>query len=151
MPISLVLAWFLAGILLFIIELVLPGFIIFFFALGAWSVALVLYWVDLSASAQIAFFLGSSLVSLFVLRRYLRNVFHGKSRLEDDSANVVPGVATGVVIEAIHPPGEGRVRYGGSFWRATADEPVEKNTVVRILKQDNLVIHVQPLTGAKGN
>lgn len=150
MPISLVLVWFLAGILLFVVELMLPGFIIFFFALGAWSVALALYWVDLPASAQIAVFLGSSLGLLFVLRRYLHSVFHGKSRLEDDSANTLPSVATGIVIEAIDPPGEGRVKYGGSFWRATADEPVEINTVVRILKQDNLVIKVQPLTGAKG-
>ena len=147
MPISPVLAWFLIGILFFVIELVLPGFIVFFFGIGAWCAALAVYFSGFSLTSQLAVFIVCSLASLLLLRAYLRGVFLGKSQQEDDSVNVEPASATGVVIEEILPPAEGRVKYGGSFWRAVADEPVVPDTVVRIIEQNNLVVKVQPLVG----
>lgn len=147
MPISPVLAWFLTGILFFAVELALPGFIIFFFGIGAWCVALVIYFTTVSLSGQLAIFLVSSLVSLLLLRAYLRGVFLGKSLHEDDSVNVVTTSANGTVTEEILPPAEGRVKYGGSFWRAIADEPVARDTVVRIIEQKDLVVKVMPLDG----
>ena len=35
------LMWFILGLILFLLELVIPGFFIFFFGLGAWVTALV--------------------------------------------------------------------------------------------------------------
>ena len=35
------LVWFIAGLGLFLLELVLPGFVIFFFGIGAWVTALI--------------------------------------------------------------------------------------------------------------
>jgi len=116
MPISPVLAWFLVGIACYVVELVLPGFIIFFFGIGAWCVALVLAVADISLTVQLVIFLACSLVSLGLFRSWLRSVFLGGAREEDDSVNVDPASATGVVTEAIVPPAEGQVKYGGSFW-----------------------------------
>jgi len=144
-----VLLWFLVGIVFFAVELVLPGFIIFFFGLGAWCVALVDYIYPLSLSWQLAIFLAASLVTLLSLRAWLRGVFLGGSRRENDSVNVQPIHSTGVITEDILPPARGRVKYGGSFWQAEAEEPISTGTVVNIVKQNDLLVHVEPADKGK--
>jgi len=57
----------------------------------------------------------------------------------------VPDGAVGEVIEAIAPPATGKVKYGGSFWLAAADQPIAVGTVVRILKKENLIVNVKPV------
>ena len=139
-----VLLWFLAGIVFLVIELALPGFIIFFFGLGAWCAAVAVYFFDLSLSAQLMVFLIGSVATLFLLRSRLHGVFTGFSRQEDDSVNVEPQASTGVVIEDILPPARGRVRYGGSFWQAEAGQPISAGTTVRIVEQKDLLVKVRP-------
>jgi len=139
-----VLLWFLVGIAFFVIELALPGFIIFFFGLGAWCTALTVYFFDLSLSGQLAVFLIAGLITLLLLRSWLRGVFFGFSRQEDDSVNVEPASSTGVVIEDILPPAHGRVKYGGSFWQAEAKQPISTGTTVRIVEQHDLLVKVRP-------
>ncbi len=145
MPISPILAWFLTGILFFATELALPGFIVFFFGLGAWCVALSLWFVDLSLTAQLGVFIVSSLVSLVLLRSWLCGIFSGRSLQEDDSATVDPSSVTGTVTRDIVPPAEGQVKYGGSFWRAAANERILSGTVVRIVEQKDLLVRVVPV------
>ncbi len=139
-----VLLWFLVGIVFFVIELALPGFIIFFFGLGAWCTSLVVYFFDLSLSGQLMVFLIASLVTLFLLRSRLRGVFTGDSQQEDDSISVEPLATTGVVIEDILPPARGRVKYGGSFWQAEAEQPISAGTTVKIVEQKDLLVNVCP-------
>ena len=142
MDISPVLVWFLVGIGCYVIELVLPGFIIFFFGIGAWCVALVLAMTDVSLTVQLIIFLACSLATLILLRSWVRSVFHGGALEEDDSVNVDPAPATGVVTEVIVPPAAGRVKYGGSFWRAVADETIAVDTVVVIVEKKDLTVKV---------
>jgi membrane protein implicated in regulation of membrane protease activity len=144
--ISPVLAWFLVGIFFYVIELVLPGFIIFFFGIGAWCTALAVYLLDFSTSAQLGVFLVTSLFTLFLLRKYLQSVFIGSVQQDDASVKAEPVADTGVVTEAISPPGTGRVKYGGSFWKAGAEEPISVGTTVKIISQDNLEVKVRPLS-----
>jgi membrane protein implicated in regulation of membrane protease activity len=142
MSISPVLAWFLVGIACYAIELALPGFIIFFFGVGAWCVALVLAMTNVSLTVQLIIFLVCSLATLALLRSWVRSVFHGGALEEDDSVNVDPAPATGVVTEVIVPPAAGRVKYGGSFWRAVADETIAVDTVVVIVEKKDLTVKV---------
>lgn len=142
MNISPVLAWFLVGIACYAIELALPGFIIFFFGVGAWCVALVLAMTDVSLTVQLIIFLVCSLITLGLLRSWLRSVFLGGVLEEDDSVNVDPAPATGVVTEAIVPPAVGRVKYGGSSWMAVADEAIALDTVVVIVEKKDLTVKV---------
>lgn len=145
MSVSPVLTWFLVGIACYVIELALPGFIIFFFGVGAWCVALVLAMTDVSLTVQLVIFLVCSLVTLGLLRSWLRSVFLGRVLEEDDSINVDPAPATGVVTEAIMPPAAGRVKYGGSFWKALADEAIAVDTVVVIVEKKDLTVKVRAL------
>lgn len=142
--VSPVLIWFLVGVVFFIIELAMPGFILFFFALGAWLTALTIFFIDISLTVQLIVFITSSLVCLFLFRALMRNIFFGKSRSEDDSLNASPTTATGVVIEEICPPRQGKIKYGGSFWQAEADVPIKVNTVVEIVEKKNLMVQVRP-------
>lgn len=145
MPISPVLAWFLAGIVCYVIELALPGFIIFFFGIGAWCVALVLALIDVSLAQQLIIFIICSLVTLGLLRAKLRSVFLGDALEQDDSVNVDSAQATGTVSEAIVPPAMGRVKYGGTFWRAAADVEMAVGTVVDIVEKKDLIVKVRAL------
>jgi membrane protein implicated in regulation of membrane protease activity len=143
--VSPVLIWFLLGVVFFVTELILPGFILFFLGIGAWCTASVLAVTDVSLTVQMIIFLISSLITLILLRSWLRSIFIGDSNKEDDSVNVDSAPSTGIVTEAIVPPGQGRVKYGGSFWQARADEPIPVDTVVQILERKNLIVQVCPL------
>ncbi|MBW1749158.1 MAG: NfeD family protein [Deltaproteobacteria bacterium] len=145
MNISPVLAWFLVGIACYAIELALPGFIIFFFGVGAWCVALVLAMTDVSLTVQLIIFLVCSLITLGLLRSWVRSVFLGSALEEDDSVNVDSAPATGVVTEAIVPPAAGRVKYGGSSWKAVADEAIAEDIVVVIMEKKDLTVKVRAL------
>ncbi len=144
--ISPVLAWFLVGILFYVVELALPGFVVFFFGVGAWCTALAVYLADISTSAQLGVFLVTSLVTLFLLRKYLQTVFIGSAQQDDASVRAEPVADTGVVTEDIMPPGKGRVKYGGSFWKASAEEPIAAGTTVKIITQNNLEVQVRPFS-----
>ncbi len=140
-----VLLWFLTGVLFLILELLLPGLIVFFFGLGAWCAALVLYLVPMSLSSQLLVFLASSLLFLIVLRSTLKKVFWGRTLDKDAMDPTLPMTGTGEVIEDILPPALGKIKYSGSFWQASADQPLMKGTVVRILDKKNLIIKVGPI------
>jgi membrane protein implicated in regulation of membrane protease activity len=141
--VSPVLAWFLLGVALFFLELLLPGLIIFFFGVGAWCAALAVFFLPMSLTSQLLVFLVSSLLALLLLRATVKKVFLGKVFEVDAMEQTIPPGATGEVIEDIVPPAAGRIRYAGTFWRATANQPVGKGTVVVIIEKNNLSIKVR--------
>lgn len=146
MGISPVLVWFLVGIVFLALELLLPGLIVFFFGLGAWCVALLLSLLSMSLAMQLLVFLLASLVLLLALRTLLKKVFLGRA-LEKDAMNSTQLLeGTGEVIEDILPPALGKIKYSGSFWQASAEQPLLQGTTVRILEKNNLTVKVGPLT-----
>lgn len=144
--ISPILAWFLLGIAFFIIELALPGFIIFFFGIGAWCTSLAVFLLDLTLSTQLSVFLITSLITLFLLRKYIQAVFIGTSQSDDPYIKAQPVSDNGVVTEDIIPPAKGRVKFGGSFWKAEADMPIKTGATVKIIEQNNLEVKVRLLS-----
>ena len=146
MGFSPVLVWFLVGIVFLALELLLPGLIVFFFGLGAWSVALLLPLVPMSLAVQLLVFLGASLLLLLVLRSFVKKIFLGRTLDKDGMDRNQPLEGTGEAIEDIMPPALGKIKYSGSFWQATADQPLMKGTAVRILEKNNLTVKVGPLT-----
>lgn len=146
MGISPVLMWFLVGIVFLALELLLPGLIVFFFGLGAWCVALLLPLVDMSLAVQLLVFLVASLTLLLALRSLLKKVFLGRALEKDAMTGTQLLEGTGEVVEDILPPALGKIKYSGSFWQASADQPLLQGTTVRILEKNNLTIKVGPLT-----
>jgi membrane protein implicated in regulation of membrane protease activity len=151
LSLSPVLLWFLAGIIFFALELLLPGLVVFFFGLGAWGAALATFLLPIDLATQLLVFLVVSVLTLLLLRSVLKKIFMGRSIEVDAMERCLPDGATGEVIEDILPPANGKIKFAGSFWLATADEPLAKGTVVRIVEKNNLTVKVSPMDTKGGN
>lgn len=139
--------WLIIGVMLLFLELALPGFVIFFFGLGALLTALVAWLTPISIAWQLGLFISFSLLSVLTLRNFIQQQFfkppgEEEGLEEEDIVQAVPG-DKGVVTTTIDPPAEGRIKYSGTFWRATADEKIEEGEIIAVVRQVDLVIHVE--------
>lgn len=139
--------WLIIGVMLFVLELVLPGFVLFFFAAGALLTALVAWLApSTSIALQLGLFITASLLTLLSLRGSIQKRFFSSAPSKDgqdqDLQLAAPG-DRGVVSVTIAPPAEGRIKYSGSSWRATADERIEEGEIIAVVRQKGLVIHVE--------
>jgi len=143
--------WLIIGVMMIFMELMLPGFVMFFFAVGALVTAGIAWLYPVSIVAQLAIFIVVSMASLLVLRNFIQKRFFAKKEEEqvEDAAQdqeekplAIPGTK-GVVCMTIMPPSEGRLKYAGSYWRATADELIEEGEIVQVVQQDGMVIQVE--------
>ena len=124
-------------------EIVSPGFVIFFFGLGAATVSVFKWAVpSLSLAWQLALFSICSVAYLVVLRRYMKKLFLGDS----ESALGVSGEyvgRVGKVVETIRPEVPGRIMLGDSEWTATAAERLDPGAEVKVVAQKNLTMEVE--------
>jgi membrane protein implicated in regulation of membrane protease activity len=88
---------------------------------------------------QTLLWLALSAGGLLVFRNRLRSLKFGPRKAVEDP---VAGKSA-VVVEAIGEDGEGRIRFGGTTWKAVSAEPVAVGTVVTVLGQDGLVFQVE--------
>lgn len=142
--------WLVIGVMLFFLEMAVPGFILFFFGMGALATAVAAWLTPISIAWQLALFISTSLVFVLGLRNVIQNKFfsptgkEGAADLDLDVMRAVPG-DKGVVSMAIVPPAEGRINYSGTSWRASADEPIEAGEIIAVVYQKELVIHVEKI------
>ena len=138
------LLWFLTGVVLLLLEMSMPVFVLFFFALGAWLTAGAAWLYDISLNTQLMIFIVASLVSLLVLRRFVKKAFGG-GKIGDarvDHSLAEPGTKV-VVVADIVPPLEGKIKYSGTTWRARAGERIEAGQIAEIVEQDGLLMTVK--------
>ncbi|MEN8217686.1 MAG: NfeD family protein [Pseudomonadota bacterium] len=143
------LVWFLVGLSLLILEALLPGLILFFFGFGAWLTALLIWWIPLHFSLQLWFFLFSSLILLFFLRRYLKAIFSGRTIInKNPDGEDFDGYIgeTAVVKVALKPNQKGKVEFHGSLWTAEANEILVEETPVKIIGRNNITLKVTALS-----
>jgi membrane protein implicated in regulation of membrane protease activity len=149
------LIWFLIGLVLMLLEFVLPGFIIFFFGVGAWIVALICLFADISINVQLILFLVASVLLLLSLRKWMRGVFVGHKKFgrpSDDDQSEFTGKKA-VVTRTIHPVMGGKVELHGTSWNAETDgdEPLEEGTAVEITGKHGLTLKVRKYPAKGGN
>ena len=137
--------WLYIGSFLMLAEIVSPGFVIFFFGLGAATVA-VCKWAmpSLGLAAQLAIFSVASVFYLVVLRRYMKKLFMGDAENSPGLASEFVG-RVGKVIEVIRPEVPGRIELGEVEWKASADERLDPGTEVKVVAQDNLTMRVEKI------
>lgn len=135
--------WFLIGLGLLLLELVLPGLVILFFGAGAWVTALACVIHDFSLNWQILIFLLASLLGLALLRKYLKRKFFDrkKGEIEDQLEEFIGKKAK--AIEDFQD-GNGKIEFKGTRWSARCEEPVMKNQWVQIVSKDSLILEVKP-------
>jgi inner membrane protein len=137
------LIWFLVGLAFLLLELVLPGLIVFFFGAGAWVTSLVvLIFPEVGVNPQLAIFLFISIVSLVFLRKNLKNRFfkdeHNPASLEDEF------IGKPALADTNFKNGKGKVIFKGAPWGASSDEPVIKGQDVEIIGKESINLIVKP-------
>lgn len=146
-----VLVWFIIGVVFFFAEMVVPGFIIFFFGIGAWVVAIAtLFGLD-NLTIQLLLFIVVSVLSLILFRKKSKSIFRGKEKAfqskDDDKLDEfiedMHGKKATVVSDII--PGEisGKVEFRGTQWKAEAEEVIKAGAVVEIISRDNITLKVK--------
>ncbi len=129
------LLWFALGVGLALMELVLPGFIVLFFGIGCWVVALLLLLgTELGLAAQVGVFLLASVGSLLALRKWCLRTFRGvMSDCPEQEFDDQPIGAIVKVTVSIQPPEVGRIFYRGTEWDASSSESIEAGNQVEIM------------------
>ncbi len=136
--------WFMLGLGLFLLELVMPGFIIFFFGLGAWVTALVCLIGHPEVNLQIIIFAITSVITLIALRRIIqRKFFYSKGTLSADVEDEFTGkeaLATSDFGGMKH----GKVEFKGTTWTAESVTEISEGQRVIIIEKDSFKLIVEP-------
>lgn len=134
--------WLFLGVFLMLAELVSPGFVIFFFGLGATTVAACKWLIpNLSMSWQLALFSVFSIVYLVALRRWIKSVFMGETDASQALQSEYVG-RIGKVVVATRPDVPGRVEVGDAEWSAVSEQLIPEGTTIKVVQQNNLTFTV---------
>lgn len=136
--------WLYAGVILMLLEIMAPGFVIFFFGLAAATVGAVLFACPLSPSWQLVLFTVFSIAYLCGLRRLMKGVFMGDTAGEKTIESEYVG-RVGEVVEPISAAVPGRILLGDAEWTASADVEISAGARVRVVGQRNLTLIVEKI------
>ena len=121
----------------------MPGFIIFFFGLGAWVTALVCLIGHPGVNLQIILFAISSTLLLIALRKIIQKKFlNSKGTRSDD----VDDEFTGKEALAKSDFGgikQGKVEFKGTSWTAESTSEIKEGQRVVIIEKDSFKLIVE--------
>ncbi len=133
--------WFVAGFIFFLLEFVIPGLILFFFAVGAWIVAVLSLFIDMPVDAQLLIFLVCSVLTILLFRKWLKKlVWSGKSSSEIEDEFVGK---KGKAETFIGPGQNGKVDFKGTSWDATSEDVIEMGENVIVTGNDSILLIVK--------
>lgn len=138
------LVWFLLGLVLFLLELVIPGFFIFFFGLGAWVTALICLIGEPSTNLQIIIFAVVSVLSLVGLRKMIqKKFFYHDENLSDKVEDEFTG-KDATAIEDFSAENTGKVEFKGTSWKAESSTQIKAGQTVIIKSKEDFKLKVEP-------
>jgi len=136
--------WFIVGLGLFLLELVLPGFVIFFFGVGAWITALLCLIANPGINLQVIVFAVTSVLSLLALRKMIqKRFFYPKQEHSDDVEDEFTG-KEGVAVSSFGSGKKGKVEFKGTTWNAESGSEIKEGQTVIIIDKDNFKLLVEP-------
>lgn len=137
--------WLLVGLVMMLLEPVVPGLIIFFFGVGAIITGLAaLAGLVTSVEMQLFVWVLSSLLLILALREQVRRIFPSLEKREESPDDLVDRLAE--VITPVDGQSEaGRVRLGGTTWKARSPsgEVFASGATVRVVGSENLTLFVE--------
>ena len=138
--------WIVAGAVLIVLELIVPGMVLVFLGGGALLVALFV-WLGLIQTwvSSITTWFIVSLVLLLVLRSFFQRFMPGDAEKQSTDEDFDAYGEVVDVVEAIRPGEEGRIQYRGTTWQAACyDHTLEVGTKAQIVWRENLIWIVEP-------
>lgn len=134
--------WFIIGFAFLLLEFVVPGLILFFFALGAWIVAVLCLFIDLSINSQLIIFLLCSIGTILLFRNWVKKILwtknHSTEILEDELLGK-PAISQ----TYIGPGRNGKIEFKGTSWDAASEENIEAGENVIITGNDSILLFVK--------
>ncbi|HUV00950.1 MAG TPA: NfeD family protein [Bacteroidales bacterium] len=138
------LIWFIVGLILFLLELVLPGFVIFFFAVGAWVTALLCLVANPGINLQVIVFAVTSVLSLLALRKMIqKRFFFSKDNLSESVEDEFTGKEA-VALTDFKAGINGKVDFKGTSWNAESEKNIREGQTVIIRSKENFKLFVEP-------
>ncbi|WP_395709302.1 NfeD family protein [Reyranella sp.] len=135
--------WAIAAVLL-VFEMLLPGVVFMFLAIGAIASGLaVLVLSDLPLELQLTIFAIVSVASAVALRRFLRRLAHGKAADRTINARADALVGRTIVLDSPILGGQGRVKLGDGSW-AVSGPDMAAGTRVRVTGVRGTELKVEP-------
>lgn len=140
--------WFILSVGLFLLELVMPGFVAFYFGLGALIVFFALkFGGDYGLSAQLGIFLVSSIALMLptrklLVRRFFKTVDES-SEFKDDF------IGYEAVAEEDITDGNGRVSFRGTSWNAKISSDCSEGDLLTIKDVQGNILIVEKSEGSK--
>ena len=138
------LIWFGIGFAFFLLEFLIPGFILFFFGIGAWVVAIVSLFLDISLNTQIILFIASSLLTVILFRNWIKTKFGSLGvnfkQLEDEFVGKIGKAETSIV-----PGLGGKVEFKGTRWDAVSEDIISAGENVLITETKSILLIVKSL------
>lgn len=134
--------WIIIGFVFFLLEFVIPGFILFFFGIAAWILALLTFFVDISLNLQLIIFLGSAILTVVLFRKWLRKKLGMYSEapkvLEDEFIGKI-----GIAETEISPGKNGKVDFKGTSWDANSEDTIAPGQNVTIIETRSILLIVK--------
>jgi membrane protein implicated in regulation of membrane protease activity len=133
--------WFIIGFVFFLLEFMVPGLILFFFAVGAWVVAVLTFLMDVSINTQLMVFVASSVLTILLFRRSLKKLLwtrKNNSEIEDELIGKTARAQT-----SIRPGQNGKVEFKGTIWDAASQDIIEKDENVVIVGNESILLIVK--------
>jgi inner membrane protein len=137
--------WFILGFAFFLLEFALPGLIVFFFGVGAWITALLLFFLDMSIDTQLIVFLASSVVTILLFRKGLKKFILIRKVSNEIIEDEFIG-KTGIAETDISPGRDGKVDFKGTSWDARSGDNISKGQRVTIVGNESILLIVKSLT-----
>lgn len=136
-------AWLGAGLLLLILEAIVPGVFLLWFGFAAAVVGAVVLMFDISLPWQLALFGAAAIASLVLAKLVFR---YGETVSDDGGMNVRSAGYVGkiYVVEQPISNGRGKIRIGDSLWIAEGPD-LDKGTRVRVTAVHGTVLKVEPV------
>ena len=137
------LIWFLAGVVLLLLEFVIPGVFILFFGIGAWITSLCVYLFEPSLGVQFVIFSTISIASLILLRKVILKRMTMQTVRGSDPDEEFVGYSAYCTSE-IDEGHNGKVEFKGTSWSASSHKLIKEGQKVSIKSKDGLLLNVEP-------
>ncbi len=145
MDISPIIIWFVVGLVLILMEFIIPGLVIVFFGLGAWIAAIfVSIFPEMAFWVQMMIFTVFSVGTLVLLRRTLKKRFFSNQE-GAESEGLDDYIGQTAVVEKAIKNGEGKILFKGVSWSAYADEDISEGAKVTIIDKDSIKLKIKPM------
>ena len=136
--------WLIIAIVLFILEIITPGFVLANFGVAAIAAAGAA-WFGGSMTVQVIVFVVVCIISFFTVRPLLKRTILKGSKTEPTGTNALIGRETRVSEQIPVGPETGRVHMDGDSWRAASvdNSEIEVGAVVRVVRVVSTTLFVQ--------